>query len=451
MRLKLLTLALSLAAVSLPSHGEDLLDAYRQARANDPVLAQADATRLAVHEGVPQARALLLPQINGSMGLTQQSASGSSSSSSSSALDSGSGNFDYGHIRTRTVGAEVDQTVLNLADIANLQAAHSTANAQDQTYDAAAQDLFVRVATAYFTVLSDEDQVTFAKANEEALRVTYDQADQQYKVGIAAVTNVYQAKALYEASKATTISDENTLANDRQALTVITGQPTGDLKKLREDVPLDSPSPADPQAWVDVTSKSNPNILSAQYSVDAAEHSINAARAGHLPTISASLSRDKSTAWAENGGYNPLGNGRWGNTIGVTLSVPIFSGGLTQSKVRQSIDERDEAQDSLESVRRQSIQNTLNFYNSVIAGISEVKSGKSSVESAQEALSATKAGFQVGTQIMLDVLNAIQVLTQNQSQYSLARHQLVLNRLLLRQSAGTIDYKDMEYINSLLQ
>jgi outer membrane protein len=445
MRLKLLTLALSLAAVSLPSHGEDLLDAYRQARANDPVLAQADATRLAVREGVPQARALLLPQINGSMSLQQTSGSSSSSSSES-------GTDDYGHVRTRSMGAELDQTVLNLADIANLQAAHSTANAQDQTYDAAAQNLFVRVATAYFTVLSDEDQVTFAKANEEALRVTYDQADQQYKVGIAAVTNVYQAKALYEASKATTISDENTLANDRQALTVITGQPVGELKKLREDVPLDAPSPADPQAWVDVTTKSNPNILSAQYSVDAAEHDVNAARAGHLPTITASVARDKSTTWFENGsaaGYP--GNGRWGNSIGVTLSVPIFSGGATQSKVRQSIDQRDEAQDSLESIRRQSIQNTLNYYNSVLAGISEVKSGKSSVESAQEALSATKAGFQVGTQIMLDVLNAIQVLTQNQSTYSLARHQLVLNRLLLRQSAGTIDYKDMEYINSLLQ
>ena len=57
MRLKLLTLALALAAVSLPSHGEDLLDAYREARANDPVLAQADANRLSVGEGVPQARA----------------------------------------------------------------------------------------------------------------------------------------------------------------------------------------------------------------------------------------------------------------------------------------------------------------------------------------------------------------------------------------------------------
>jgi outer membrane protein len=450
MRLKLLTLALSLAAVSLPSHGEDLLDAYRQARANDPVLAQADATRLAVREGVPQARALLLPQINGSMSLQQTS--GSSSSSQAQSEQSIGGSTDYGHIRTRSVGAEVDQTILNLADIANLQAAHSTADAQDQTYDAAAQDLYIRVATAYFTVLSDEDQLTYAKANEEAYRVTYDQAEQQYKVGIAAITNVYQAKSYYESAKATTIQDQNTLENDRQALAVITGQPTGDLKKLQPELPMDPPSPANPQEWVDTSVKNNPTIISAQDSVDAAEHSVNAARAGHLPTISASLARDKSTTWFENGGAGAYpGNGRWGNTIGVTLSVPIFSGGATQSKVRQSIDQRDEAQDSLELTRRQTIQNTLNYYNSVIAGISEVDSGKAAVDSAQKALDATKAGFQVGTQIMLDVLNAIQVLTQAQSTYSLARHQLVLNRLLLKQSAGTIEYKDLEYANSLLQ
>jgi outer membrane protein len=124
---------------------------------------------------------------------------------------------------------------------------------------------------------------------------------------------------------------------------------------------------------------------------------------------------------------------------------------LIQSKVRQSIYERDEAQDSLESTRRSTIQNTLNYYNSVLAGISEVESGKAAVDSAQKALDATKAGFQVGTQIMLDVLNAIQVLTQAQSTYSLSRHQLVLNRLLLKQSAGTIEYKDLEYANTLLQ
>jgi outer membrane protein len=444
MRLKLLTLALTLAAVSLPSHGEDLLDAYRQARANDPVLAQADATKRAVYENVPQARALLLPQLNGTMSLQQQSLVGSSQNENSN-------NLNPGHERTRSMGVELDQTILNLADIANLQAAHSTYDAQQQTYEAAAQDLFVRVATAYFTILNDEEQVKYAKANEEAYRVTYDQAEQQYKVGIAAVTNVYQAKSYYEAAKATTISTQNTLDNDRQALTVITGQPVGELKKLRDALPLETPVPADSQAWVDSAVKNNPSLLSAQYSVDAAEHDVNAARAGHLPTLSASLSRAKTTAWLENGSYNVAGNGRWGNTIGVTLSVPLFAGGATQSKVRQSIAQRDEAQDSLELTRRQTVQNTINYYNSVIAGISEVKSGKAAVDSAQEALDATKAGFQVGTQIMLDVLTAIQTLTQNESTYATARHQLVLNRLLLRQSAGTIDYKDMEYVNSLLQ
>jgi len=447
MRLKLLTLALSLAAVSLPSHGEDLLDAYRQARANDPVLAQADATRLAVRENVPQARALLLPQINAGMSLQQQSISGNSNIS-------GNGSSPArlsGHERVRSISGSVDQTILNLSDIANLQAAHSTSDAQEKTYEAAAQELFVRVATSYFTVLNDEEQLAYAKANEEAFRVTYDQAEQQYKVGIVAVTNVYQTKSYYEAAKANTVSVQNTLANDRQALSVITGKPVGDLKKLRPELPMDPPSPADPQNWVDSAMKNNPTLASAQLSVDAAEHSVNAARAGHLPTISASLSRAKSTAWLENGGYNVAGNGRWGNTIGVTLSVPIFSGGLTQSKVRQSIYQRDEAQDSMELTRRQVTQNTLNYYNSVLAGISEVESGKAAVESAQKAVDATKAGFQVGTQIILDVLTSIQQLTQAQSTYSVARHQLVLNRLLLKQSAGTIDYNDMEYANSLLQ
>ena len=449
MRLKLLTLALTLAAVSLPSHGEDLLDAYRQARANDPVLAQADATRLAVREGIPQARALLLPQISAGMSLQQQSLAGNNSFNGGA--NSG---ITSGHERTRSISASVSQTILNLSDIANLQAAHSTYDAQEKTYEAAAQELFVRVAGAYFTVLNDQEQVAYAKANEEAYRVTYDQAEQQYKVGIAAVTNVYQAKSYYEAAKATTVTYENTLANDRQALSVITGQPVGDLKKLRDDLPMTPPSPADPQTWVDSSLKNNPTLMSSQLSVDAAEHNVNAARANHLPTITASLSRGKSTAWLENGSYNAfgsVGNGRYGNTIGVTLSVPIFEGGATQAKVRQNIYQRDEAQDSLELTRRQTIQNTLNYYNSVLAGISEVESGKAAVESAQKAVDATKAGFQVGTQIMLDVLNSIQQLTQAQSTYSTARHQLVLNRLLLKQSAGTITYDDLQSVNSLLQ
>jgi outer membrane protein len=444
MRLKLLTLALALSAFPLAGHSEDLLDAYREARANDPVLSQAEATRLATGEGVDQARALMLPQINGSYGLQQQSAG--------SNLGNGSvTNSNIGHSRTRDLTATLTQSIVDLSQWANLSAAKSAARSQDATYDAAAQNLYVRVTTAYFGVLTSQDALIFAKASEDSFKQAFDQADQRFKVGLSAITDVYQAKSEYELAKAQTVAAQNTLNDAKEALTQITGKPVGELKKLREDLPLTPPNPADPNAWVQAAVQSNATIHASQYSVEAAEHDIDAARAGHLPTINASVSRGKDTTWLEHGNYNVPGNGAYGTTVGVSVSIPIFSGGATQSRVRQSIYQRDEAQDSLESTRRQVVRDTLNFYRSVAAGISQVEANKASVESGQKALEATRAGFDVGTQTMLNVLNAIQTLTQAESSYSQSRHQLVLDQLQLKQSAGSIDVKDVELVNAMLQ
>jgi outer membrane protein len=438
MRLKLLTLALALTAFPFAGHSEDLLDAYREARANDPVLAQSDATRLSTGEGVTQARALLLPQL--SAGLTFNQYSGNNSQDSAG-----------GHSRSRTENATLSQSVLDLSKWAGLKTARSQSDAQEQTYQAALQNLYVRVTQAYFGVLTAQDSLTYNKANEEAYRQAYEQADQRFKVGLAAITDVYQAKSYYELAKAQTIAAENALNDAKEALRQITGQPVGELKRLRDDLPMDPPSPSDPNVWVEEALKHNPNVLSQQYTVEAAEHSISAARAGHLPTINATVTRGQTNAWAENGGLVTPGNGRWGTTAGLTLSVPIFEGFGTQSRVRQSIYQRDAAQDSLEATRRQVARDTLNYYRSVGAGILQVQANRASVESGQKALEATRAGFDVGTQTMLNVLNAIQTLTQAQSSYSQARHTFILNKLQLKQAAGTIDMPDLEAVNALLQ
>lgn len=472
MRLKLLSLALALSAISLPSHGEDLLDAYREARANDPVLSQADAQRLSVGENVNQARALLLPQLSAGLSLSQTNGGGSSNGNNSvnygansylcDGIAAGTGTYSCtgplqsansggatGHSRTRDISANLSQSVLDLSKIADLRAAHSQASAQDALYQAALQDLFVRVSTAYFNVLTSQDALAFAKANEEAYKQQYEQSDQRFKVGLSAITDVYQAKSFYESAKAQTISASNTLDDAREALAQITGKPTGDLKKLRDDLPMSPPVPNDQKAWVDQALQNNPNILSEKYSVEAAEHSISAARAGHLPTINANVSYGKSATWYQNSNLHfrqPSST-----TIGLTLSVPIFEGGATQSRVRQSIYQRDAAQDTLEVQRRQVTRDTLNYYRSVIAGISQVEAAKSAVDAGQKALDATRAGFSVGTKTILDVLTAIQTLTSSESQYSQARHQFILDKLLLKQATGTADLKDIESINALLE
>lgn len=449
MRLKLLPLALALAAMSLPGHGEDLLDAYRDARANDPVLSQADATRLATGEGIPQARALLLPQVSAGLSLSQTSGGNGVTIQDPNNPGQFISTSQFGHTRTRNIDGTLSQTIFDFSKFANLRAAHSAANAQDEVYQAALQNLYVRVTAAYFTVLNDTDQLTFAKANEDAYKRQYDQADQQFKVGLSAITNVYQAKAYYENARTQTIAAQNTLDNDKEALRVITGKPIGELKVLRDDLPLQPPVPADPDAWVKQALQNNPSLLAQKDNVDTAEHNITAARSGHLPTISANVSYGKGASWYQNGGIHQ--NNRASTTIGLTLNVPLFSGGATQSRVRQSIYQRDAASDAMELQRRQVIQDTLNYYRSVIAGVSQVQSSKASVESGQKALEATRAGFEVGTQTFTDVLLAIQTLTQSESNYSQARHQFILNKLLLQQAAGTADLKDIEAINALLQ
>jgi outer membrane protein len=463
MRLKLLTVALALAATPFASHAEDLLDAYRQARANDPVLSQADSTRLSIGENVNQARALLLPQVNATASLSQSNPAGPDrtvlTDAAGNPLTDTSGNpllsGDAGHTRTRTLGATISQSVVNFATYADLKAAKSSSQSQDATYEAALQQLATRVATAYFQVLTNDDALTFAKANEQALARQLEQAQQRFDVGLSAITDVQDAKAQHDTSVAAVITAENTLSDSREALTQITGKPADNLKKLREQLPMDAPSPNDPQAWVAEAVKSSPSIIAAQYNVESTEHSISSARAGHLPTIDATVGYNKSTAWAQNGGTgSSLGssnNGRGATTVGLTLNVPIFSGGATQSRVRQSIYQRDAAQDSLESVRRQVVRDTLNYYRSVVAGISKVQATKAAVESSESARDATQAGFEVGTRTIVDVLIAQQNLTQALSDYSQARHQFILDKLLLKQTAGTVDVKDLESVNSLLQ
>jgi outer membrane protein len=469
MRLKLLTVALALAATPFASHAEDLLDAYRQARANDPVLSQADSTRLSVGENVDQARALLLPQVNGSLSFNQAQPAGPSrtilTDQNDVPLTDAAGNpllsADIGHTRTRQLSATVTQSVVDFSRYADLKAAHSSADSQNATYEAALQQLATRVATAYFQVLTNDDALTFAKANEQALARQLEQAQQRFDVGLSAITDVQDAKAQHDTSVAAVITAENTLSDSREALTQITGKPADNLKKLREQLPMDAPTPNDPKAWVAEAVKSSPSILAAQYNVDSAEHSISSARAGHLPTLDAGVTYSKSTSWYQNGGglastnssLNSLNssNGRGTTSVGLTLNVPIFSGGATQSRVRQSIYQRDAAQDSLESTRRQVVRDTLNYYRSVVAGISKVSATKAAVESSESARDATQAGFEVGTRTIVDVLIAQQNLTQSLSDYSQARHQFILDKLLLKQTAGTVDVKDLESVNSLLQ
>ncbi len=460
-RLRLLPIALALIASPLIAHGEDLLGAYRAALQNDPVLAQSAASDRIASEGVVQARSQLLPQIDGSLSL-QQANNGSSYGSSQVATDA-NGNpvtgangqpiyitNNTGYIRTRQLSANLSQTLFNFTQFENLKSAHSQEDSQNASFRAAEQNLMVRVSTAYFNVLEAMDTLKYQEANAASLKRQQEQAQQRFNVGLSAITDVQDAEAQYDAAKSSVIAARNTLADDREALTEITGTPSNNLKVLTQNLPLLPPSPHSQKQWVDTALVQNPSLQAQTYNVDAAEHSISAARGGHLPTLRASVSYGKSASWAENGGLGASGNRPASTTFGVTLTVPIFSGGYTQSQVRQAIDQRDSAQASQTQQRRAVVRNTRNYYRSAIAGISQVEATKAAVKSAKSALDATRAGFKVGTRTIVEVLLAQGTLIQSQQQYSQARHQFILDKLLLRQAAGNLRPDNLRAVNALL-
>jgi outer membrane protein len=255
------------------------------------------------------------------------------------------------------------------------------------------------------------------------------------------------------------ITAQNAVETARESVTQIIGKTFGDLKKLRDPLPLDKPNPADGQAWVDLANKQSPVLASAQKSVDAAEYNISTQRSGHYPTLSASVTRSDTPAWGSAsefaGGQRfsiPNNNSlSTATTIGVTLNIPIFSGGLVTSQTRQAVFQRDAAQDQLELQRRAIVASTRNAYRAVISGISEVEATKSAVISAQSALDATQAGFEVGTKTIVDVLISQSTLLSAQSSYSQARHQFVLSGLQLKEAAGVVQAKDLELVNALLE
>ena len=137
-------------------------------------------------------------------------------------------------------------------------------------------------------------------------------------------------------------------------------------------------------------------------------------------------------------------------SVGLTLRVPIFSGGAVQSGVRQALAQRDVASDEFEQQKRALVRNTRNAYQRLVAGVSEVEARRLALVSAQSAYDASQVGLEVGTRTVLDVLNNQNSLFTAQLVYARVRYNYLQNRLLLEQAAGTLDVADVQDINRLL-
>ncbi|HQW82418.1 MAG: TolC family outer membrane protein [Rhodanobacteraceae bacterium] len=439
--LRLSALAL---AISGSAFGADLMEVYDKARAGDPQFAAAEAGRLAAEQGVPLARSLLLPQLSAGWNKNRSESEGT--------IFSEDLNRDVTFSttsRNSSKSLQLQQSIYDHGNYMSLRAAKAQAARGDADYDAASDALLVRVAEAYFGVLTAQTNLTSADAEEKAVGRQLEQAEQRFEVGLTAITDVHEARARYDGARAAVILARNALDDTFEGLIELTGAEVESVKPLKENIELARPQPDSLEQWVETAIGSNPTLAALQRTVDGANYSAKAAWSDHLPSLGLSGSYSQQDSGGDVGPFSA--RDPQNNSLSLSLSIPLFSGGATNARYKQSLYDRDAAQDRLEQQRRAIVRQTRGAFRGVAAGISEVEARQQALVSAKSALEATEAGFEVGTRTIVDVLLSQQQQFAAEREYARARHSYILANLKLKQAAGTIDVADLKSVNAMLQ
>jgi outer membrane protein len=459
---RVLVLSLGLLISASAAEAEDLKAVYERALANDPQIREADALRLAAREARPQAWAAVLPQITGS---------GSKSNSDTTTLGqfpqeieqpTGSGNrVVFNFISSSTSEPETERWSLDLRQsliswdnwVAIKRASRQVAQAEAD-FRAAEQQLILRVSEAYFNVLAAHDNVDAQSSAFEAISRQLEQADKRFEVGLIAITDVQEAKAARDSAAAAVIAAKRQLTSTEGLLREITGEKYTGLSKPGDTMPLKSPEPADEAQWVERSMEQNLALLSSRLAADIARDNVRAAFGGHLPQLDLVASKSNTDQTSpikfSSGNVGTRTNDSDDTTYSLQLSVPIFSGGGAQSRVRQTEYQWQAARERLSRVSRQTERQARDAYLGVISEISRVNALRQALESNRTALKATEAGYEVGTRTAVDVLEARRGLAAAQTNYSRSRYDYMINVMRLRLASGTLDRATLEEINGWL-
>ncbi len=434
----------------------NFLQVYRQARLHDPTFRQAHAVFMAAREARPEAWAALLPQLSASAGKTWGHSAGSSGN-----ITTATNGTPYTYNLPSSANSNAKQWSVNLSeqlfswsDWMNLKAADAQVAQAQATYEAAAQNLILRTATAYFNVLAAVDTLQAQESSLKALTLGLQQAKERFKVGLIAITDVEQARAARDTAAAQVITAKQSLANALDQLEVITGSQYRTLTEPGPSLPLAMPKPASQSHWVHTSLKQNLTLIAARLAQRVARENVRSVFGSNLPTVSLVASRSySSNSIAETifgRVFHGLGSTTNDRQIGIEFSVPLFSGGGDLARLHQSQYQAIAAQDAVERASRSTIQQARDAYLGVITGIANVRALRQALTSSRTAYKATEAGYKVGTQTEVDVLNALSSLVAAQTNYATSRYNYINSIVQLKYAAGTLTPAEVLTINRWL-
>jgi outer membrane protein len=424
-----------LTGISPVVYAQDLLEIYELALQNDPVLKQAYAGQLAVGESKNQSIANFLPNVSAT------GVSNMNRLNNKGATFQGSGIQNY---VDNNLTVNLTQPLIHWEHWIQLSQSDNQIAKAEADYQAELQKLMVKITEAYFNVLSAEDNLEFSRAEKQAIARQLEQAKQRFEVGLIDITESHQAQAAFDRATADEIEASNDVDNQKEALIAIIGEQNIMLRNLGDPIPLVRPEPDNITAWSDSAEIGNFSIISAFNQMEFSRKAINLQRNGHLPKV------DMVASFGQYDTTSTFGLQGSQEIVGLRLNVPLFEGGAVNSRIDQASYKYEQDKENLTAAKRTVNHQVKDAYRGITTSISRVEALKVAVSSAETALQATEAGFEVGIRTLVDVLDEQRNLYRAKRDYSRSRYDYLLNTVKLKQASSSLAQEDLQQINRLL-
>ena len=433
---------LLMASLMVPqtSLADTLTAIYESAVQNDPVLRAARANFNADRENKNIARGALLPQLSISGDYTQ------SELNDSSPIVGMGGLIDSD---TTSYSASLNQAIFDMPSWYSFQSGKALSESARAQFAADQQSLIIRVSDAYFNVLRAYDNLQTRDAEERAIQRQLEQTRERFEVGLLPVTDVHEAQAVFDDAAVNSLEARGALNIAFEGLAVLTGQDHKVLAGLTENFAATNPEPLSNQEWVDFAVGNNFQLKVAELGKDAAYNSAKASAAARLPKVSGRVSYFDSDS--DGTRYtSPFESQQDGHSFVVSVTMPIWMGGSVDAQRRQAKQRSIASDEGYIATKRNTVQAARSLHQLVLTNTARVKARKQSITSADSALQATQAGYEVGTRNIVDVLVAQRTVYQARRNYSNARYDYILSMMRLKEVAGQLSPEDIYQLNAWL-
>ena len=346
---------------------------------------------------------------------------------------------------SRSLAASLTQPLFRgFKTVNSIKAADSYIRAEQNNLYNTEQAVLLEAATAYLDVLRDEAIVKLQKNNEELLKKRLDETIQRYDVGELTRTDVAQARARHSAAISERIASEGTLQASKAVYEQVIGKYPEDLiepEKLSELFPTDF------EKAKEEALENNYSLQYAKYLLKSKDYNVKTNTGDLLPSVNFNAVASRGTEESHTT-KDPTTNSAY---LGVSLDVPLYNGGASRAKIRQSKYEKWQAHEMVQQAKRAAVSAVTSSWEYMNANKAKIKSVKDQIKAYEVALDGVQKEEALGNRTVLDVLDAYQDLLNSQVQEVSASRDYYVSGLQMLASVGKLTAENLKLNVELYQ